>query len=181
MTRLAPQAPQPAPDRDPPIAMSAPGAAAATATPSFARELLQDDEVLLLLLKPSLWLVLFSSTGWLMFITIVTLALAWMTRLPWIPWSDAPVFAAGVVAAMIRLAWAAADWANRLYLLTDRRLIRRRGVIRLAIFQAPLRNIQHTSVFVSVRERLTGLGTIGFATSGSDTFEAYWEAIRRPL
>ena len=55
------------------------------------------------------------------------------------------------------------------------------GVLRVAVFQTDLRNIQHTSVFRRVRERVCGLGTIGFATAGSDVFEAFWEMVRRPF
>ena len=55
------------------------------------------------------------------------------------------------------------------------------GVLRVSVFEAPLRNIQHTSVFSLLRERLFGLGTIGFATAGSDVFEAYWVMIPRPF
>ena len=48
------------------------------------------------------------------------------------------------------------------------------------LFEAPLRNIQHTGVFARVRERLFGLGTIGFATAGSDGYEAFWAMIAQP-
>ncbi len=49
------------------------------------------------------------------------------------------------------------------------------------LFEAPLRNIQHTSVFQPLRERLFGLGTIGFATAGSDVFDAFWVMVRQPF
>jgi hypothetical protein len=66
-------------------------------------------------------------------------------------------------------------------MLTDRRIISRGGVLRLSVFETQLKNIQHTSVFASVRERVLGLGTIGFATAGSDTFEAFWTMVRNPF
>ena len=65
--------------------------------------------------------------------------------------------------------------------MTDRRIIRRLGVLRGAVFETQLKQIQHTSVFRSVRERIFGLGTIGFATAGSDVFEALWVMIDRPF
>jgi hypothetical protein len=67
------------------------------------------------------------------------------------------------------------------YVLTDRRIIRRMGVLRMSIFESPLRNIQHTSVYARLRERLFGLGTIAFATAGSDAFDALWVMVRRPF
>ncbi len=149
--------------------------------PVIAVGLVQDDEIVLLVLKPSLWFVVLSSTGSLMAIAILVLILAWASRLPFIHWTDIQAFGLGAVFVSIRLLWGVAEWVNRLYVLTDRRLIVRSGVIRLFVFQTSLRNIQHTSIFISLRERLLGLGTIGFATSGSDSFDAWWDYIRRPV
>ena len=87
----------------------------------------------------------------------------------------------GAGLATLRLGWQLLEWASRLYILTDRRIICRGGVLRLSVFETQLKNIQHTSVFASLRERVTGLGTIGFATAGSDTFEAFWSMIRQPF
>ena len=81
----------------------------------------------------------------------------------------------------MRLGWQALEWYSRVYILTDRRIIRRMGVLRVAVFETQLKNIQHTSVFRSVRERTLRLGSIGFATAGSDLFEAYWVMIERPF
>jgi hypothetical protein len=85
-----------------------------------------------------------------------------------------------MVIAAARLIWQTLEWMGRVYVLTDRRLIRRRGVLRVAVFQTLLSNIQHTSVFALLRERIFGLGTIGFATAGSDTYEAFWVMIPDP-
>ena len=83
--------------------------------------------------------------------------------------------------AFVRLCWQALDWWNRLYILTDRRVVRRMGVLRIYVFETPLRHVQHTSVFASIRERLFALGTIGFATAGSDTYEAFWVMVAKPF
>ena len=66
-------------------------------------------------------------------------------------------------------------------MLTDRRVIRRKGVLRPSIFETKLRDIQHTSVFQLLRERSLGLGSIGFASAGSDVFDAFWVMIRQPF
>ena len=82
---------------------------------------------------------------------------------------------------MIRLIWKIIDWANRIYVLTDRRVLRRRGVILLSIVEAPLGRVQHSAIYARVLERLLGLGTIGFATAGSNGFEVIWEMISDPI
>ena len=68
-----------------------------------------------------------------------------------------------------------------MYVLTDRRVIRIKGVLRVQVFETPLKQIQHTNVFFSVRERLFGLGTLTFATAGTAVIEAMWVMVARPL
>jgi hypothetical protein len=144
--------------------------------------LLRDDEVVILLLRPSLLFVVLASLGGLTVIAVVTLALALMAiRITWIPWSETHAYGLGVLAAAGRLLWQSLEWWCRVYVLTDRRIIRRMGVLRVAVFEAELRRIQHTSVFMLLRERLFGLGSIGFATAGSDVFDAFWVMVRRPF
>lgn len=146
----------------------------------LARDLLDQDEIIILLLRPSLWYVLLASFGSLVLIALVTFALAYLARLPQVDWNDAQIFALGVSIGALRVGWQMLEWMSRAYVLTDRRVIIRSGVFRTAVFQAPLKNIQHTAVFASLRERLTGLGTIAFATAGSDTFDALWLMVRQP-
>lgn len=151
----------------------------------LTRDLVADDEVIILLLRPSLWFVVLSCFYNLIFIALITFALAYMAKfmsqLPGIGWSDRQAFGLGLGMAGLRIGWQFLEWLSRVYVLTDRRVIARSGVLRVAVFQAPLKNIQHTAVFASMRERTTGLGTIGFATAGSDTFEAFWSMIRNPF
>lgn len=148
--------------------------------PILTKDLVQDDEVIILLLRPSLLYVLLSALGGLAFIAVITFALAYMARLSWVGWSDTQAFMLGVSLCALRLGWQILEWYSRVYILTDRRIVTRSGVVRVVVFQTPLRNIQHTSVFFRLRERLCGLGTIGFATAGSDSFESFWVMIRQP-
>jgi hypothetical protein len=153
--------------------------------PAMARELVQDGETIILLLRPSPWYIVLSSLGGLLCIALITFALAYvakfMSQLPGIGWSDRQAFLLGLGLSGLRLGWQLLEWISRVYVLTDRRVICRSGVLRLYVFETQLKNIQHTSVFASLRERLMGLGTLGFATAGSHTFEAFWVMIRRPF
>ncbi len=144
--------------------------------------LVQDDEIIILQVRPSVLFVLLSSVGSLAAIAVVTLTAALLTiRLPWIPLTELQVYTLGVVVASARLLWQCLDWWGRVYVLTDRRVLCRAGVLRATVFEAPLRNIQHTSVFQPLRERLLGLGSIGFSTAGSHVFDAFWVTIRQPI
>ncbi|MHC5022432.1 MAG: PH domain-containing protein [Planctomycetota bacterium] len=165
-------------------AAEAPGAGALPlerAAEVLPADLIHDDEVIILLLRPSILFIPLSALGSLAFIAIVAFMLAWMGRLGWFFWSDTTAFALGAGLAALRLGWQTLEWYCRVYVLTDRRIIRRMGVLRVAVFETSLSSIQHTSVFQLLRERVVGLGTIGFATAGSDTFEAFWTTIARPF
>jgi uncharacterized membrane protein YdbT with pleckstrin-like domain len=144
-------------------------------------KLISDDEVVILVLRPSLWYIPLASLGSIMFVLLVMLLLMWMSTLPWVTWSDGQAVAIGIVLITLRLLWQCLEWWSRVYVLTDRRVIRRKGVLSVSVFEAQLRNIQHTSVFQLLRERLFGLGSIGFATAGSSTFEAFWVMIPQPF
>ena len=86
------------------------------------------------------------------------------------------------VAALValRLLWQALEWLAREYLLTDRRILRVGGVLRRYASDIPLSRLQNMTVSQSIRERLFGLGTIGFATAGTGYVEAYWVMVARP-
>jgi len=156
------------------------GVAVDRAAAALPEGLLGDDEVILLLLRPSVLYIPLASLGSLIVIGLLTFALAYLARLPWFGWTDTGAFTLGIGLASIRLGWQFLEWWSRLYILTDRRVLRRMGVLRVIVFEAPLKHIQHTSIFASLRERFFGLGTIGFATSGSDVFDAYWVMVRQP-
>lgn len=143
---------------------------------------LHDDEIIVLLLRPSPLYILLGAAGGLLGIALITFALAWLSRLPipWVHFQDEQVFALGAMLMLLRLSWQGLEWWSRVYVLTDRRLIRKMGVLRTSVFETPLRRIQHTSIFRRLRERLCGLGTIGFATAGTDTYECFWVMVDRP-
>lgn len=160
----------------------APAIPAAQLDAAAARELVRDDEIIILLLRPSLLFIPLAALGSLMFILIITLALALLAaKVNWVGWSEQQAYALGVVMMTLRLGWQGLEWFNRLYVLTDRRIITRSGVLRLSVYESQLRQIQHTTVFMRVRERVFAMGTIGFATAGSDVFDTYWVMLRQPF
>ena len=161
---------------------AAPVAAAATPViPQSVQAALSPDEVVLLVLKPSMLFIPLSALGTLLASLIVALLLAYSAQFAWSPWTDAHAVAVGGTVAALRLGRAWFEWWGHVYVLTDRRVIARRGILRTVLQEAPLSRLQNTVVVQSLRERAFGLGTIGFATAGRSTFDAFWEMVRKPF
>lgn len=139
-------------------------------------DLLQGGEIVILLLKPSPLYILLAAAGHLALIVGVVLGLGYFGVLTD---RETMVLMVGLVSA--RLIWQFFEWLSRLYILTDRRVIRIRGVLRVLVFEAQLKQLQHTQSSFSIRERLFALGTISFSTAGTGLPEAYWVMLRQPL
>jgi len=145
-------------------------------------QLLQPNEIIVLLIKPSPWYIVLASLGFLATVVVVTaLLLALQSRgyLPWANRNDLYLMAVG--ACGIRLFWQFLEWLSRLYVLTDHRVIRIAGVVRVQVFETQIKNVQHTTTYFSLRERVFHLGTIHFATSGTAGTEASWHMVAQPL
>jgi uncharacterized membrane protein YdbT with pleckstrin-like domain len=145
--------------------------------------MLQQDEIVLLLVKPSLWFILVTS---LRFVTAMTLlgilAVNVFSRQAGSFITPQTAATAAVVVAVGRLIWGVCVWSSHTYLLTNLRILTIKGVVNVAIYQASLRKIQRTTVYRRWWERALGLGTLGFATAaaGGPT-ESTWQMIPRPL
>ncbi len=151
-----------------------------TARTLLPAHLLDGDEVVILAIKPSLWFVLFLSARWLAVMALVILlAVGSEWRLPW---GDAATVIQGAVAVgAVRVGFALLQWVARLYVLTNRRVLRLRGILNIDLFECPLTRIQNTCLTLAWYERLVGLGSIAFATAGTGTFEASWTNVNHPL
>lgn len=170
---------EPALDRMP---AAAPAVEAADDGVHGIAHLLQPGEIVLLSIKPHPLFVPLASLSSLVGIALVSFFLAWVDhRFPGVPWQDTTVIALGIMIGLARLLWQAFEWSSRAYILTDRRIIRRKGVIRVSVFECPLGNLQQTMVYQSLRERVFGLGSICFATAGAASFIALWEFVPRPF
>lgn len=144
--------------------------------------MLQPGETIILLLKPSLLFVPLASMSSLLGIALVTFIMAWLDRrFGWMPWTDHQAIAFGIFVGAVRLLWQFLEWASRIYILTDRRILRRKGVLRVSVFECRLEQIQQTAVFQSLRERICFLGSICFATAGAASFVALWSYVAAPF
>lgn len=191
MTATLPNPPSTLPDSGPQARDSGPlhaegvtngGEETAAPVAMLPAELLQPGEVIILLLKPSPWFIVLSPLKTLVAIalgTAILLALSQLALLPGLTHREIVLLGAALI--VLRLFWQFLEWLSRVYVLTDQRVIRVMGVLRVNVFETPLQQIQHTNLLFSIRERLFALGTIGFATAGTGGYEAFWTMVCNPL
>jgi uncharacterized membrane protein YdbT with pleckstrin-like domain len=144
--------------------------------------LLDGGEIVELKIKPSLWFIVFASFRTLLaMVAVVAVSYPLSRALGSVHISEALLIKTATGVAVARLVVAALQWVSRLYVLTNRRIMRIRGVFNVDIFECQLTRIQNTYLSLAIYERLLGLGSIGFATAGTGGVEAIWENINHPM
>jgi len=162
-------------------------AAAVTATASRASRtslaalitghILRDGELVLLMLKPSLWYIVLSSLRFAAAAAIVAIAAELLDHRPAsrFAYAEAAIFlTAG------RVMWALLQWTGRVYILTDLRIIRLTGVFNVDIFDCPLRKVARTRLTYTVRERLARTGSIEITPQDESNPPGIWQTIPKP-
>lgn len=139
--------------------------------------ILRDGELVLLILKPSLWFILFNS---MLFSALVLMGMIG-AKLVLPPMSARAVIEVGVLLIASRVMWAVLQWMGRLYVLTDLRVVRLAGVFNVEIFDCPLRKIADTRLTRNFRERLWRLGSIEIQPSSDACLPTVWQTISRPV
>ena len=157
---------------------SAHAAGAAVVVPA---RLIQEGEEVVLALKPSGLFVLLASAPFILAIAMVALGGYALDTLGIADLNLQLLALVCIAGGTLRLLIAFLQWLSRTYVLTNRRVIRVRGVLRIDIFECPLSRIQNTVLSLSVSERVFGLGTILFATAGTGRAEAAWVMLARPI
>ena len=156
---------------------AAPGRTLATSLAALlTRHILRDGELVLLILKPSLWFIVFAAMRFAAVVLIGVIA----ARL-WMP-APAALRVAEIGAFLIaaRVMWAVLQWMGRLYVLTDLRVLRLSGVFNIDIFDCPLRKVGQARLYRSFRERLLRLGSIVIVPSDEACPAGEWRTIKRP-
>ena len=142
----------------------------------------QPGEIVILLLKPSPWFILLWPLAFYLYVTTIVAILVVLTNKFFIDFvAPRDIITLGILIILMRIVWQFLDWLGRTYVLTDRRMIRIQGVLRINIFECQLKQIQHTTAHFTIRERLFTLGTIGWATAGTAGVNVYWRMIAKPL
>jgi uncharacterized membrane protein YdbT with pleckstrin-like domain len=146
------------------------------------RQILQDDEIVLVLTKPSLFFIFYESV---FFVAVALMLGVLAVQLPWISSSiyfpPRLVALVTVLACVGRLVWALLVWTSHIYMLTNLRVVTIKGVINVHMFQTQLRRISKTEVYRPLGQRIFATGTIGIATAAAaGQVDSTWVMISRP-
>ena len=142
----------------------------------LTRHILRDGELVLLILKPSMWFIVFTAMRFAGVVLIGVIA----AQL----WLKPPValraLELGVFLIAGRVMWAVLQWMGRLYVLTDLRILRLSGVFNVDIFDCPLRKVAQARLQRSFRERCLRLGSIEIVPLDDACAPGDWRTIKRP-
>lgn len=144
-------------------------------------DLLGDNEVVLFAIKPSLWSVAFVSFRMVAVAACSILAVLLFGRTIGLGPFSAWIVEIGCAVIIGRLGFGFLQWLSRSYVLTDKRVIRIRGVFTIDIFQCTLNSIQNTFMVMTLPQRFLGLGNIELTTAGTGRVEAIWRHSKNPL
>ena len=145
-------------------------------------EQLDGGEIVILALKPSMWYLVLVSIRWLAVAALVVISAPWLVGV--YPAFSSHVLSlvtqSAVIITAARLILALLQWSSRLYVLTNRRVMCCRGLMRVALFEAPLVQVRNTYVNIRRVEKLCNVGSIGFSLTGGRQIDASWEQVSNP-
>jgi hypothetical protein len=156
---------------------TAPAAAAGAIVPE---KLLDEGEVVILAIKPSVWYVLLNSFPAVAAASAIALAGYAAGSVFDIDLAPKVVLLLCAAMALAKVLVSCVQWAGRLYVLTNVRIMRVRGVLRLDVFQCPLKGIKELNLSASVPERMLSVGSLWFHVEGSQAEETAWLHIAQP-
>lgn len=153
---------------------------AATEEAMFPVSLLEDGEVVVLAIKPSGWFILVVSFPVLAAVGLVAGGLYLGQEVFHVIAPQRAMLLLCAVAASLRVIIACFQWLGRLYILTNKRAISVRGVVRAEVLGCPLRQIADVLLEGSAFERLWHVGSLYFEVSEGGPAEFRWTCIANP-
>jgi membrane protein YdbS with pleckstrin-like domain len=142
-------------------------------------ELLEKNEIVELSIKPSLWFIAVVSARVVALVAILAAAVVFATRDSGLQVATYGVSLA-VLAIVLRIVVASLQWASRVYVLTNRRVMRFSGILSVDIAECALTRIGGTSLHADTLQRVVRLGSVSMSPREESQPEIVWEHVARP-
>lgn len=150
--------------------------------PAELRPWVESSDAVRVSMRPSPWAVVLESLGSIVFLAI-GVSLVAVAVLSWgrlgLLWTR--VLPIALLVAAVRVLWKAIVVACRRYVLTGAYVLRVNGVFNRRAATLPVERVQHVVLARTLLERLTGTGTLGFATAGTGSVEIAWVTVGDPV
>ena len=140
--------------------------------------ILRDGEIVLLLVKPSVWFIVLSSLRFAAAVLILLISAILLDE--HLPGPNKNYIEVALFVLAGRVMWAVLQWMGRVYILTNLRILRLSGVFNVNIFDCPLRKVGRTRLVRTMRERIFRIGSIEIVPCDEQTAPALWQMIARP-
>ena len=155
-------------------------ASTATEEAIFPADLLDDGEVVLLAVKPSGWFVLLISLPVLVGAVLVATGVYVADEVLHMAGPQPTVLLICLAVGCLRLVIACFQWLGCLYVLTSKRIMCIRGVVRTDVLAFPLKKIAQVFVTAGSLERTLQLGSLEFEISGNLDSQSRWSCLANP-
>jgi len=139
-----------------------PGSLSVTVASVMARDRLEDGEAIILAVRPSGWQILLMS--WPLLVGVAAVAAVSLVASRYLAYdvdNHMVVLICLAVGAM-RMAIAISQWQGRMYILTDRRAMRIKGVFHEDSYQCPLKKIRRVHLSSTLPERIVSVASLIF-------------------
>lgn len=144
----------------------------------LTRHVLRDGEVVLLMLRPSLWFIPFVCLRFAAVVLILMINAQIFNEQ--IHWHARLYNELGTFFLIGRLMVAVLQWLGRLYILTDLRVMQMSGVFGVEICDCPLRKVARVRLVYTLKERLLRLGSVEIIPF-DDAFQVgLWQTVPKP-
>lgn len=146
--------------------------------PAAALELLDENEIVELSVKPSWWFIAFVSARFLGAAAVLGIAAAVVGGAS----ATSPmtyVAALALLAAVLRVAVASLQWASRVYMLTNRRVMCFSGVLSVDVVDCGLAGVSRANMQLGGAQRVLRLGTIHMTPADQRQSPVVWEHVAR--
>lgn len=161
-------------------AAAAPVASGTSLATLLASHILRDGELVLLILKPSVWFIPLSSLRFVAVALILTIA----AKLLHSQFQGAAHYGyveLGTAIIVARLLWATLQWMGRLYILTDLRILSLAGVFNIEVFDCPLRKVARTRLIRGIQDRAVRVGSIEIIPQDESYPIGLWQTVAKPI
>jgi hypothetical protein len=138
-----------------------------------AKLALDGDEVIQFTIRPAWWFVPLVSLRALATCALLAAVAAIVTQGTW-TYQLGLVYQALVAVAAIRVGVASLQWASQLYVLTNRRVLRFKGVVAVDVAECPLTKITGADLHIEWYQARLGIGSIAILPNSAKLANIAW-------